>query len=322
MKRIVCALLLLFIINACDDGDLVVDVIDFSDVTAQKCSDKYVVYKTKEAEMLILEVPQEVYDEIFENDETLTDTPREVEISSTNQVVYRQYNGTVSSDNICPNIPAATPNVIEEWVASSGTIQITTTSIKTIDANNATKITGYKHNVVFKNITFQKPSGPQTYETYVFGDYTTNVSALAFGFDEEMDKSSCDNRVFDFNGGEAFILDVSTNFPTLFQNVVTTTPRIEYISATNKLTYKLFSNTVSDTYFCTTPAPSLPILLQEWNALDGVTDVSGIIEVTTEEVIGTGFQHTIHLKKVTLKQGNSDFTLGDDYLLGSFITNP
>jgi hypothetical protein len=321
MKRILGALLLLFIINACDDGDLKVDVIDFSDVSAQKCSDKYVVYKTKEAEMLILAVPQEVYDEIFKNDETLTDSPREVAISSTNQVVYRQYNGAVSSENICPTIPAATPNLLEEWIATSGTIQITTTSIKTIDANNATRITGYKHNIVFKNITFQKPNGSQTYETYIFGDYTTSVSPLAFGFDEEMDKSTCDNRVFDFSGGEAFILDVSTNFPTLFQNVATTTPRIEYISATNKLTYKLYSNTVSDAYFCTTPLPATPILLQEWNAINGVTDVSGIIEVTTSEVIGTGFQHTIRLKKVTLARGNSNFSLGDDYLLGSFVTN-
>ncbi|MGL2963627.1 hypothetical protein ACSVH2_07395 [Flavobacterium sp. RSB2_4_14] len=320
MKRIVSAILLLFIITACDDGDLKVDVIDFSDVPAQKCSDKYIVYKTKEAEMLILSVPEEVYVQLFKNDETLPDTPRVVEINSSNQVIYRQYNGTVSADNICPNVTAATPNVIEEWNATSGTIEITTTSIKTVDANNATRITGYKHNIVFKNITFQKPSGNQTYETYVFGDYTTSVSALAFGFDEEVDKSTCDNRIFDFAGGEAFILDVA-DYATLFENAVTTDPRTATISATNKLSYRLYSNTISNTYFCTTPQPTTPALLQQWNAVDGVTDVSGIIEVTTT-VYGTGFQHTIHLKKVTLKKDNSTFSLGDDYLFGSFITNP
>jgi hypothetical protein len=316
MKRIVCAILLLFIVNACDDGDLKVDIIDFSDVAAVKCSQKDVIYKIKATEMLLLAVPAAA----FVNVETLPDTPREIAINASNEVIYRQYNGTVSADNICLTLPAATPNVIEEWKATSGTIEITTTANKTIDANNATRITGYKHNIVFKNITFQKPNGDQTYETYIFGDYTTPFASLAFGFDEEVYKSTCDNRIFDFAGSEAFILDV-TDYATLFENEVTTTPRTAVISATNKLSYRLYSNTISNTYFCTTPQPTTPALLQQWNAVDGVTGVNGIIAVTTT-TFGTGFQHTIHLKKVTLKRDNSTFDLGDDYLYGTFITNP
>lgn len=319
MKRILGALLLLFILNACDDGDLKVDVIDFSDVPAQKCSQKDIIYKIKAAEMLLLVMPIAS----LPTDETPVNNPLELDINTTNKLIYRQYNGTVSVENICQDPPAATPIVIEEWTATSGTIQITTTAVKTIDSNNATKITGYKHNIVFKNVTFQKPNGNQFYETYIFGDYTTPVNALAFGFDEELNKSTCDNdnRIFDFNIGEAFILDVA-DYASLFENEVTTTPRIRYISAANKLSYRLYSNTVTNTYFCTTPQPATPILLQQWNAVDGVTDVSGIIEVTTTEVIGTGFQHTIRLKKVTLKKGNSNFTLGDNYLYGNLITSP
>jgi hypothetical protein len=319
MKRILAALLLLFIFNACDDGDLKVDVIDFSDVPAQKCSQKDIIYKIKAAEMLLLVMPIAS----LPTDETTVNNPLQLDINTTNKVIYRQFNGTVSADNICQDPPAATPIVIEEWTAISGIIQITTTAVKTIDANNATRITGYKHNIVFKNITFQKPNGNQTYETYVFGDYSTTVSALAFGFDEELNKSTCDNdnRIFDFNIGEAFILDVA-DYASLFENVITTTPRIRYISAANKLSYRLYSNTIGNTYFCATPTPATPILLQQWNAVDGVPDVSGIIEVTTSEVIGTGFQHTIRLKKVTLKKGNSNFTLGDNYLYGNLITSP
>ncbi|MBP6557947.1 MAG: hypothetical protein KAX93_03025 [Flavobacterium sp.] len=317
MKRILGLLTLLFLINACDDGDLTVDNIDFSEVSAQKCSSKDVIYKIKDSEMLVLAIPATT----FINDETIADEPIEVSINATNQVIYRQYNGTVSSDNICPTIPSATPNLTEEWNATAGTIQITTTAVKTTDATtNATKITGYKHYIVFKNITFQKPSGTQVYETYVFGNYTTSVSPLAFGFDEEVDKSTCDNRIFNFSGGESLVLDLA-DYANLIQNSVTTSPRTALLNSGNKLTYKLFSNTVIDAYFCTTPTPTSPTLLQEWIAENGVADTSGIIEVSTT-TLGAGFQHTIRLKKVTMKKGNSTFLLGDDYLYGTFVTNP
>jgi hypothetical protein len=88
------------------------------------------------------------------------------------------------------------------------------------------------------------------------------------------------------------------------------------------LTYKLFSNAITDSYFCPPlPIPATPTLSQEWNAADGVAGVSGIIEVSTT-TLGAGFQQTIHLKKVTLTKGNSSFYLGDDYTLGSFVTTP
>ena len=116
------------------------------------------------------------------------------------------------------------------------------------------------------------------------------------------------------------ILDVA-DFATLFDNSVTTTPRTATIDSTNKLTYRLYSGQVDDAYFCATTTPTTPTLTQEWKAVDGVATVSGIIEVSTA-TFGTGFQHTIRLKKVTFKKGNSTFYYGDDILYGSFITNP
>lgn len=317
MKPIFLMLLLFFITAACDDGDLTVETIDFSEVNAQKCPQKEIILKLKDTEMLLLEIPSSE----FESDITPEDEPTLVPLSETIKVTYRQYNGTVSSNNICLEVPLATPIVTEEWTATSGTIEITTTAVKNVNTTtNATRITGYKHNIVFRNITWQKPSGLQVESEFVFGDYTIPVSALAFGFDEELEKSTCDNRIFDFNGGEAFILDID-DFGSLFENVATTTPRTALISNDNKLTYKLFSNTISTSYFCTTPTPVLPVVNQEWNAINGVAAVSGIIEVTTTQS-GNSFIHTILLKKVTLKKGLSDFYLGDEYLYGSLITNP
>lgn len=316
MKKILCILSLLFFITACDDGNLTVDVIDFTEVTAQKCSDKDVIYKVKDAEMLFIEIPASTFTE----NETLVGAPIQVSINATNKVTYRKYDGSVSSSNICPTIPDATPNLVEQWNATSGIIQITSTAIKSTNTtNNSTRITGYTYNIVFKNITFQKPTGPQVYETFIFGNYATTVSPLAFGFNEEVDKSACSTKIYDFSGGEVFTLDVA-DYATLFANEVTTTPRTALISSTNKLSYRLYSSTITDAYFCAATIPATPTLTQQWNAIDGIEATSGIIEVSTT-TLGAAFQHTIRLKKVTLKKENSSFSLGDDYLFGTLITN-
>lgn len=316
MKRILGLVGLLLVINACDDGNLTVDTLDFDSVAAVKCTSKDVIYKVKDSEILYLEIPSTA----FGLDETLAGTPTSIPISSTIRAVYRLYNATASADNVCPSVPSATPNVKEEWITTSGTIEITTTAIKVPGPEiNSTKITGYKHYIVLKNVTFHKPTGDQLYESFVFGNYTTSVSPLPFGFDEEaVTKSSCDDRVFSISGGESLVLDVD-NFATLFPNEQTTTTAT--ISATKKLTYKLFNGTVNDLYFCTSPTPSTPTLAQEWNAIDGNVGVDGTIEVTTASNGPNTFRHTVHLKKVTMKKGNSDFYLGDDFLYGSFDTS-
>jgi hypothetical protein len=316
MKRILAILSLLLFITSCDDGNLTVDVIDFSEGPIQKCNLKDIIYKVKGSEMMFIEIPSTY----FTNDQTLG-TATIIPLSNTLKVIYRRYASETSNLNICPQAPDATPNLTEQWQATEGTIELTSTAVKTTNATTGfTKITGYNYYIVLKNVTFEKPSGPQVYETFVFGNYNTTISPLAFGFDADADKSTCDNRIFNFNGSEAILFDTA-NFSTLFENTATTTPRTALISAANKLTYKLFDNTVNDAYFCATITPATPLLTQEWNALNGVEATSGIIEVTTT-TLGTSFRHTIHLKRVTLKKGNSDFSLGDDYIFGSFITTP
>lgn len=314
MKRILCLLSLLLIITACDDGNLTVDVIDFSEVAAQKCSDKDVIYKIKDAEMLFIEIP----DETFTEDETLEGAPIVVAINTTNKVTYRKYDGAVSSLNICPTVPDATPNLMEEWYATSGTIQITATAIKTTNTtDNSTRISGYTYNIVFKNITFQKPSGPQVYETFNFGNYVIPSDPLAFGFDHELDKCTSSTKIYDSLGSVVFTLDVGADYNTLFASEVTTTPRTALINATHKLSYRLYSGTITDANFC---AGTISTPTQQWDAKDGILDTSGIIEVSTTS-LGSDFLHTIRLKNVTLKKGNSEFSLGDDYLFGTLITN-
>ena len=322
MKRILSLLSLLLLITSCDDGNLTVDVIDFSDVAAVKCPNKETIYKIKDAVMLVLEIPSIT----FVENETPDGEPIILQINSTNKVTYRKYNGIVSAENICPNLPSGFPSLIEQWTAKDGRIEITAKAIKSTNATTGfVTITGYNYNIVFKDITFQKPSGPQTESKFIFGNYNTTKSPLAFGFDQRVNKSTCttaDNRIFNFSGNEALLLDI-LDYASLFPNEVTTTPRTALISSNNKLKYLLYSGTINNADFCSIILPSTPALTEQWDAINGVDMVSGIIEVTTiTSGTGVGFQHTIHLKNVTFKKRNTTFNLGTDYTYGSFETNP
>ena len=306
-------LLIAFAINSCDDGNLIQENISFEDVEAVESCTNGIIYKLKDQESLLLDVPEETF--VNETSTTTLDI-------STNRVVYRFYNGTVSTDNICATIPPATPIVTDQWTATKGQIVITTTAKKESNTTpNSTKITGYNHNIVLKNVTFEKSIGFQVYETFVFGDYITTATNLPFLFDQSLDKCSSSNQVYNFTSSEAMQLNID---PSLIVNQVTplNTPRIGLISTTtNSLTYRLFSGGVlTNSYFCNAVTPTTPSINQEWNAVAGVSNTSGIIEVTTTTSGPNTFKHTIVLKKVTFKRGNDDFLLGDNYSFGDLLT--
>ena len=182
MKRILSLLIFVLFLNGCDDGNLKMEDISFENVTTtQSCSTNNLIYKLKDKEALLLEIPQTT----FANEPTDPDNPISKDIDNSNfRVVYRFYNGTVSSDNICNTIPPAKPYVTDQWTASAGKIEIITTAIKTTNAtDNSTRITGYNHNIAFKNITFDKGDGSDIkYATFPFGDYKTTITTIGLQF--------------------------------------------------------------------------------------------------------------------------------------------
>jgi len=317
MKKIIGLFALMLTLNGCDDGDITIEEIDFEDVTAVYCEQNNLLYKIKDNEALLIQIKNP--DTYFTHNVSNEGVPTSINIDNTdNRVIYRAYSGEVATGNICATIPLSTPSVTEEWVATSGTIEITTTANvvpnTTSTAGNATKITGYTYYIEFKNVTFLKPNGvEQLYETYVFGDRIIN-STLPFAFNiDDVQQCPTTNEVHNHSGKESLVLNLDSSFFT-----GTTGTNKKVISATNKVTYKLFETALSASYFCTSPFPASPILSEEWNGVDGVIGVSGEIEVITTEV-APDFEYTIHLKKVTLKRGNAEFYLGDDYIYGTFI---
>lgn len=321
MKKALSLLVLLAFINACDDGNLTQEDITFENVNTQSCSNSStntLIYKLKDQEALIMEIPTTT----FKSEPTPDGQPIELNIGiNSNRVVYRFYNGTVATANICETITPATPVITDQWTATDGIIQIVTTAVKsTNETTNATKITGYNHNIVLKNVTFAKANGTQVYETFPFGDYTTSATSLPFNFDQSLEKCSASNDVYNYNTSEALILTIDPNL-ILNEATALNTPRTGLIgTTTNKLTYRLFSNLLTSDYFCQSTTPSTPAVSEEWTGVAGVSGTSGIIEVTTTTNGPNSFKHTIVLKKVSLAKGNNNFMLGDSYTLGELFT--
>jgi len=312
---------LVALFSGCDDGKLDVKSIDFTSVSIQSCSTNNLLYKNNGTELLILDIPLTT----FKNDATIENNPIVLNLSNTNRVIYRAYNGAVSSSNICPILPSTTPQVQQEWVATNGVVLITSSPIKTFNSTtNATRITGYKHNIVFRNLSWNTPNGQVVWAyDYPFGDYQINVSqpTLDFGASQSLSKIACDQRVFACNGGESMELKLA-NATAAFASVVTPigSPRVIGLDDNNKVTYRNYINgLINPDYYCAI-SPTTPTINEMWIGQNGVSTISGWIEVETI-VTGANFKHTVTLCKLTFQKGNSTFYLADRFLLGTLLTN-
>lgn len=328
MKKVLGIFAVVFLLISCDDGDLVFENINFDDVTANKCDNK--IYKLNGEEALILKIGSSVTDEnflsAFPDEPTTVGQPTSITINnSTNKVVYRLYDGQVENENICDAIPAAFPNIREEWEATSGTIEIITTMIiaenTAVGFEGGQKITGYQNNIVFKNITFRKADGTtQVYDEFPFGIFTKAASTtLPFNFgDIALQKCPSSSIVFKTIGTEAFSINLD---PTLLDSNSLGVVKTGVVSADlNAVNYYIFATgtVINAELLCAaTPAVSPT---HRWVGVDGEANFSGLVEVVSAALPGgNGFSYTIRLKKVTLKKGRNEFVLADNYLFGTLI---
>ncbi len=305
----------------CDDGDLTVDNIDFSAVNATSCGN--IIYKINGSEVLLLNVPQTIFETAFVNEPTAIDAPRFISVNTVNRIIYRGYDGTVSANSFCTPIPPASPVVNEEWIGTDGIIEIRTIAVKVANSNpnllGGEKIENYRHSILIKNLSFLKPDGTtQIYEKFSdLGNFDRPAVALPFAFDNTLERCPSSNIVYNFVGRETLRLLID---PVLLTNAETLagSPRIGLLSSTsNKLDYSIYNDNgiIDANLFCAETQPATPTIIENWVAVDGVSGVSGIIEVTTS-VAGNVYEHEIHIKNAVLRKGNVEFKLADDYFLG------
>ncbi|MCM5663514.1 hypothetical protein [Galbibacter mesophilus] len=124
MRRIFFFGLLMFLLG-CDDGDFIIEQLDFDETDVQEpCLDGTVtLFKISEAknEALIIQLAPNSVD--FTEVEVL-----EFPINNnTNKVLYRILDNEVTPAYFCQSVPPTSPLVTEEWYSPSGTIRITTT---------------------------------------------------------------------------------------------------------------------------------------------------------------------------------------------------
>lgn len=329
MKRFLGFMLLLLTLNACDDGDFDIESFDFSAGSSNQCNSGvsgFFIYKINSNEVLLIQIPEIN----FVNEITDPDSPRTVAITSTNKVIYRIYNGTLTTSDICTTIPPATPVVIEEWNAVSGTIEIQTNVNKTIDATlNSSVITGYTHTIVLRNVNFLKGNGnQQLYQTLSFGNYVTSATQPAnfAGFTI----NPCGNNysfTYKISGRQTLTFASDSN---LFQPVVTPeeTPITTLLNESNRLQINFYNDNVNDDFVCSSTPLTYPVLQKKWISDNGQAGVSGMIEVRTfeEYEIPTdntsplvGYRHKVTFKKVTMSRDAVSFKLGDVYEFGEFV---
>lgn len=327
MKKYLGILSCLFLLSACDDGDMTFDSFDFSTVVADDCSTNAdvlnSVFKLNKNEALLIKFPTNVFP--FKNLEGTSSLP----ISAANKVIYRVFNGTVTNSYFCSVIPPVTPTVVDEWSTadqSSGTIEIKTTPVANTTKKEDAK---YDHVIVFKGITLSNATnGTVTYSEYIFGKYQTDTK-ITFTFGAvPIQKCSSSKlfKIFDSNVGndanrqninEVIILDLP---PSVFQQSPGSQSYV--VNDTNQITYRLYGGDVTASALCT--ETGLPQLYEEWQAEDGVlngVNSTGVIKIDTA-VDGSNLVHTITLTAVKYKKvGTTNNTFVQDVqTFGDYIT--
>jgi hypothetical protein len=132
MKRHFYFLFCLVFIVACDDGDiLTVDLV--FDQELERCDDfedSYLVFDTRDNpdEALILIFPRDEVNDALFTSATPVDSPSELVINETTiRFIYRTYNRSVNTEDMCAIIPPGNLSIVEDYEAETGTVDVTVT---------------------------------------------------------------------------------------------------------------------------------------------------------------------------------------------------
>jgi len=108
---------LISLFSSCDDGDLIVTSFDFEDQELQVCGGEssVVFFKINNDAQESLALNIASTSEIF-----LQEDIPDIQLSSTNFVSYRKFNGDVSASYFCASVPPVAPQVTVEYLAESG----------------------------------------------------------------------------------------------------------------------------------------------------------------------------------------------------------
>jgi len=149
----------LFLLVSCKDGEIEVPEFTFEN-TVYTCGN-YTLHRRNAANTKALILNLQTAD--LPNTAGTTDLP-----NAGRTVLYRVFDGTISSSYFCAAVPPTTPQVVEEWQGSNFSITIETTE----DAS--TTPSTYQHTITLHDLLLTNGTEQEIFETFYFGVVTTN----------------------------------------------------------------------------------------------------------------------------------------------------
>lgn len=149
---------------SCDDGDIEFETIDFSSSKVSSCVNDTTttfLYKVQGKQALILTLPK---DALQNKVDTLTGI-----IPTQYKLLFRSFDGNVSNNYFCHDLPPANPKVVSQIAAMGGTV-----SIITIEQKEKTDTKKYHHLISIKDLVLINSKGEKLIDSkFDFGTFIT-----------------------------------------------------------------------------------------------------------------------------------------------------
>ncbi|HLU51024.1 MAG TPA: hypothetical protein VKZ42_02585 [Flavobacteriaceae bacterium] len=139
MRNIFLIFAFAFVLNACDDGDLIVTSFDFEEINLKQCGTlgNYVFFKINNDNFETLSLRLQTTDSILFKEDTVSYTLSAL----TNTVNYRLYDDNIPESYFCSSVPPLTPKITTDYISESGTVTIQTRITDTIEEGAIIKYT-------------------------------------------------------------------------------------------------------------------------------------------------------------------------------------
>ena len=124
MKTLICFLILSGFFLACDDGDIIVTTFNFDEANLNNCGGpgNYIFFKINNNTSESISLSLGTSDILF-----IESGSRVFVLNGTSNIVnYRIYNGDITNSYFCNSIPPISPDVITEFIGSSGEATLVT----------------------------------------------------------------------------------------------------------------------------------------------------------------------------------------------------
>jgi hypothetical protein len=131
MNRYLGTLLLLVVFTACNDGDIIVTSFDFENQELSVCGEGtskvlYNINNDNIYETISFTLSSNELSNLNNVLSTKIDQPISLQLTGSNEIIYRTYDGSVPTNYFCGVIPPSSPKVIDEFKSVGGTVTITT----------------------------------------------------------------------------------------------------------------------------------------------------------------------------------------------------